>query len=128
PPGAGTGWMTAPDPQQTAEALLAAIVSSSDDAIVSKTLDGTITSWNAGAERLFGWTAEEAVGQSILLIVPPERREEETMILARIRLGDGVAHVEAERVAKDGRRVARSLTISPVHDARGRVIGAAKVG
>src|SRR5690606_27840848 len=127
PPGAGTGWMTAPDPHQTAEALLAAIVSSSDDAIVSKTLDGIITSWNAGAERLFGWTAEEAVGQSILLIIPPERRPEEEMILARIRRGERVAHFETERVAKDGRRLALSLTISPLHDARGRVIGASKV-
>ena len=115
------------DPQHAA-ALLAAIVASSDDAIISKTLNGIITSWNAGAERLFGYTADEAIGQPMTLIIPAERHEEESDILRRIRLGQRVEHFETVRVAKDGRRVDVSLTISPVHDRHGRVIGASKVG
>jgi two-component system CheB/CheR fusion protein len=115
------------DTQHTA-GLLAAIVASSDDAIISKTLDGIITSWNAGAERLFGYTAAEAIGQPMTLIIPVERHAEEKDILRRIRLGQRVEHFETVRVAKDGRRVDVSLTISPVHDRRGRVIGASKVG
>lgn len=112
---------------ERASALLAAIVSSSDDAIISKTLDGIITSWNASAERLFGYTADEAIGQPMTLIIPPERREEENEILQRIRSGRRVEHFETIRVAKDGREVHVSLTISPVHDRQGRVIGASKV-
>ena len=111
-----------------AAALLAAIVSSSDDAIVSKTLDGVITSWNAGAERLFGYTPAEAIGQSMTLIIPTERRPEENEILQRIRRGERVEHFETVRVAKNGQRLDVSLTISPVRDAHGRVIGASKVG
>ncbi len=111
-----------------AAALLAAIVSSSDDAIVSKTLDGVITSWNAGAERLFGYTPAEAIGQSMTLIIPTERRAEENEILQRIRRGERVEHFETVRVAKNGQRLDVSLTISPVRDAHGRVIGASKVG
>jgi PAS domain S-box-containing protein len=111
-----------------AAALLAAIVASSDDAIISKTLNGIITSWNAGAERLFGYTAVEAIGQSMTLIIPVERHAEETDILRRIRSGQRVDHFETVRVAKDGRRVDVSLTISPVHDRQGRVIGASNVG
>ena len=110
-----------------AQALLAAIVDSSDDAIVSKSLDGRIQSWNAGAERLFGFSAQEAIGQSILLIIPPERSSEEDDILARIRAGKRIGHFETVRVAKDGRSIDVSLTISPIHDATGRVIGASKV-
>jgi two-component system, chemotaxis family, CheB/CheR fusion protein len=113
---------------QHAAALLAAIVASSDDAIISKTLNGIITSWNASAERLFGYTAAEAIGQPVTLIIPTERHEEENDILRRIRLGQRVEHFETIRVAKDGRRVNVSLTISPVHDRQGRVIGASKVG
>ena len=113
---------------QHAAAWLAAIVASSDDAIISKTLNGIITSWNAGAERLFGYTADEAIGQPMTLIIPAERHEEERDILRRIRLGQRVDHFETVRVAKDGRRVDVSLTISPVHDRHGRVIGASKVG
>ena len=113
---------------QHSAALLAAIVASSDDAIISKTLNGIITSWNAGAERLFGYTADEAIGQSMTLIIPVERHAEENDILRRIRLGQRVEHFETVRVAKDGRRVDVSLTISPVHDRDGRVIGASKVG
>ena len=109
------------------QARLAAIVESSEDAIVSKTLDGIIRSWNAGAERLFGYTAAEAVGRSITLIIPPERLDEERVILERLRRGERVEHFETVRVAKDGRRIDISLTISPVRDAEGRVVGASKV-
>jgi PAS domain S-box-containing protein len=108
-------------------ALLAAIVASSDDAIVSKTLDGVITSWNAGAERIFGYTAEEAVGQPVLMLIPPERRDEEDLILGRIRRGERVEHFETVRLTKDGRLIDVSLTISPVRDDAGRIVGASKV-
>lgn len=108
-------------------ARLAAIVDSSDDAIVSKTLDGVITSWNRGAERLFGYTAAEAVGRQIFLIVPEDRREEEEDVLARLRRGERIDHFETVRQAKDGRRLTISLTVSPIRDAEGRIIGASKV-
>ena len=109
-------------------ARLAAIVESSEDAIVSKTLDGVILSWNAGAERLFGYTAGEAVGKPITMIIPPERMGEEPAILERLRAWRAqVEHFETVRVAKDGRRIDISLTVSPVRDAEGRVIGASKV-
>jgi PAS domain S-box-containing protein len=107
--------------------LLAAIVDSSDDAILSKKLDGTITSWNQSAERLFGYKAEEAVGQHITLIVPWERRSEEEDILRRLAGGERVDHFETVRKRKDGATVDVSLTISPIRDATGRVIGASKV-
>ena len=115
--------------QQSEElrARLAAIVDSSDDAIVSKTLDGVITSWNRGAERLFGYTAAEAIGQHISLIIPEERRAEEEDVLARLRRGERVDHFETVRRTKDGRRVHISLTVSPIRDARGTIIGASKV-
>jgi PAS domain S-box-containing protein len=108
-------------------ARLAAIVESSEDAIVSKTLDGVIQSWNAGAERLFGYTGKEAVGRSITLIIPPERHDEERTILDRLCRGERVDHFETVRVAKDGRRIDISLTVSPLRDDEGRVIGASKV-
>ncbi len=107
--------------------LLAAIVDSSDDAIVSKNLDGVITSWNVGAMRLFGYTAEEAVGQPITLIVPPERLNEEKGILDRLKRGERVDHFETVRRRKDGTATDVSLTISPVKDGANRVIGASKV-
>lgn len=109
-----------------AQSLLAAIVASSEDAIVSKTLDGVITSWNKGAELLFGWRADEAIGQSIHLIVPPELREEERDILERLRKGERVQHLAVERVRKDGSRVHVSVTISPVYDRHGHIIGCSK--
>ncbi len=112
---------------QTAEATLAAIVASSDDAIVGKTLDGIIMTWNAGAERIFGWTEAEVVGKSITIIIPPERHPEETTILRRIRSGERIEHFETERVAKDGRRVEVSLTVSPIKDKTGTIIGASKI-
>jgi PAS domain S-box-containing protein len=108
-------------------ARLAAIVESSDDAIVSKTLDGVIRSWNAGAERLFGYTAAEAVGQSITLIIPPDRIDEEREIISRLRRGERIDHYETVRVAKDGRLLDVSLTVSPLRDAAGRVVGASKI-
>jgi two-component system CheB/CheR fusion protein len=109
-----------------AQSLLAAIVASSQDAIVSKTLDGIITSWNKGAERLFGYTAEEAIGQSIHLIVPPDLRDQERDILGRLRRGERVEHLDVERVRKDGSRIHISVAISPVYDRHGHIIGASK--
>jgi PAS domain S-box-containing protein len=109
-------------------ARLAAIVSSSDDAIISKTLDGVVTSWNAGATRIFGYEASEMVGQSITRIVPSELLAEERDILARIRRGERVDHFETVRLAEDGRRVDVSITVSPVHDRLGHIAGASKVG
>ncbi|MEO8680580.1 MAG: PAS domain S-box protein [Vicinamibacterales bacterium] len=109
-----------------AQSLLAAIVASSDDAIVSKTLDGTITSWNQGAQKLFGYTPDEAIGRSILILIPDDRRDEEHAIIERIRRGERVDHLEVKRQTKDGRLVDVSLTVSPVHDRDGRVIGASK--
>jgi PAS domain S-box-containing protein len=108
-------------------AQLAAIVDSSDDAIIGKTLDGTVTSWNAGAERIFGYTGEEMIGQPISKLMPPERTEDFSMILAAIRRGERVEHFETQRVHKDGRRIHVSLTVSPIRDGSGRIIGASKV-
>ena len=108
-------------------AHLAAIVESSDDAIVSKTLQGIILSWNKGAERLFGYTASEAVGQPVTMLIPPERRDEEHDILARIARGTPIEHFETVRLSKDGRRLDVSLTVSPIRDASGGIVGASKV-
>ncbi|MGB7131824.1 MAG: PAS domain S-box protein, partial [Candidatus Sulfotelmatobacter sp.] len=110
-----------------ATALLAAIVDSSDDAIVSKNLDGVITSWNKGAERLFGYTAAEATGKHITLIIPEDRREEEVGILRKLRNGQRIDHFETVRKHKDGTLLDISVTISPVKDESGRIIGASKV-
>lgn len=107
--------------------LLAAIVDSSDDAIVSKTLDGVITSWNRGAERLFGYTAQEAVGQHISLIIPLNRRDEEVTILERLGRGERIDHFDTVRQHKDGTPLDISLTISPLRDSAGTVIGASKI-
>jgi len=112
---------------EAGQALMAAIVESSDDAIVSKTLDGRIVSWNAGAERIFGYAAHEAVGRLITLIIPPEREHEERLILERIRRGERVDHLETVRVSKQGRRLDISVTVSPVRDAAGRVVAVSKV-
>jgi PAS domain S-box-containing protein len=108
-------------------ARLASIVNSSDDAIVSKTLDGVITSWNAGAERMFGFTAAEAVGRHITMIIPKERLAEEEAVLARLRRNERVDHFETVRQRKDGTLLDISLTVSPVLDASGRVVGASKI-
>lgn len=112
---------------EAAHARLAAIVESSDDAIVGKDLDGTIRSWNRGAERVFGYPAAEAVGRSITLVVPPDRLDEERDILARLARGERIEHFETQRVRKDGRRVDVALTISPIRDGEGRITGASKI-
>src|SRR5712675_2478610 len=108
-------------------AQLAALVSSSDDAIVSKTLDGTITSWNAGATNIFGYQADEMIGQPITRIIPPELHQEEKQILVRLHRGERIQHYETVRLAKDGRRVDISLTVSPLFNQSGKVVGASKV-
>jgi PAS domain S-box-containing protein len=107
--------------------LLAAIVDSSEDAIVSKTLDGFITSWNSGAERLFGYTAREAVGQHISLVIPRERLDEETIIIDRVKRGERIEHFDTVRVHKNKTPLEISLTISPIRDANGTIIGASKI-
>jgi PAS domain S-box-containing protein len=112
---------------ESTSSLLASIVGSSDDAIISKSLDGVITSWNKAAERIFGYTAEEAVGQRITLIIPADRRDEETKILERLKRGERIDHFETVRSRKDGTLLDISLTISPVKDGAGAVIGASKV-
>jgi len=105
-------------------ARLAAIVESSDDTIVSKTLNGVITSWNKAAQRMFGYTADEAVGKHISLIIPPSRLQEEDYIISEIRAGNKVDHFDTLRLTKDGREIPISLTVSPVVDDEGRIIGA----
>jgi len=112
---------------EQAQAYLAAIVTSSNDAIVSKTLEGAITTWNAGAERMFGYTAEEIIGHSIRCLIPPELRDEEDRILGRIKAGERVERYETVRLTKDGHRFPVSLTISPIKDAAGKIIGASKI-
>jgi PAS domain S-box-containing protein len=106
---------------------LAAIIDSSEDAIVSKNLNGTITSWNRSAERIFGWTEAEAVGQPITMIIPPELQHEEAGIMRKLRAGERIEHFETIRVTKSGRRFDVSVTISPVKDIRGRTVGASKI-
>src|SRR6266853_5798453 len=131
PPGAGPNESAMPrhneELDEFSRARLAAIMESSDDVIVSKTLDGIITSWNPAAERTFGWTPAEAVGRHITLIVPEDRLEEENDVLARIRRGERVDHFETVRRAKDGRLIDMSITVSPVKDGAGRIVGASKV-
>ncbi|HEV8470339.1 MAG TPA: PAS domain S-box protein [Candidatus Limnocylindria bacterium] len=112
---------------EEAQARLASIVESSQDAIISKTLDSRILTWNAGAEYLFGYRAEEVIGQPITLIIPPERQDEERVILEQLRRGERVEHFETVRVSKSGRRIDVSLTISPIRDGAGRIIGASKI-
>jgi PAS domain S-box-containing protein len=109
---------------EEARARLAAIVESSDDAIISKTLDGIILTWNPGAQRLFGYSSEEAVGKPMMMLIPPERGTEEPAILARVASGERVAHFETVRMRKDGRRIDVSVTISPMKDSLGRIVGA----
>src|ERR1700676_1803165 len=108
-------------------ALLAAIVTSSDDAIVSKTLEGQVTSWNDSAADIFGYDATEMIGQSIKRIIPPHLHAEEKQILARLARGEHIRHYETKRVTKDGRSVDVSLTVSPVRDKFGTIVGASKV-
>lgn len=109
------------------ESLLAAIVDSSDDAIISKDLDGVVTSWNRGAERIFGYTAKEMVGQPIIRLIPPDRRHEEQAILSQLKSGNRVDHFDTVRVCKDGSFVDVSLTISPIKNSVGIIVGASKI-
>jgi len=110
-----------------ARSWLAAIVDSSDDAIISKDLNGTITTWNAAARRIFGYTADEIIGTSVLRLIPPELHSDEPMIIAKIKAGDRIDHFETIRLAKDGRRLQVSLTVSPIRDEHGVIVGASKV-
>jgi PAS domain S-box-containing protein len=110
-----------------ARSRLAAIVDSSDDAIASKDLNGIVTSWNGSAERMFGYKAEEMIGKPITLVIPPELHQDEPMILNKIRRGERIEHFETVRIRKNGERIQVSLTISPVKDESGNVIGAAKI-
>lgn len=118
---------TGPPPTQKPLQLLSAIVSSSDDAIVSKKLDGIVTSWNRAAERIFGYSAEEMIGQSIRKIIPPHLHPDEDRILSTIARGERIDHFETVRVTKSGETIDVSLTVSPVKDESGRIIGAAKI-
>jgi PAS domain S-box-containing protein len=110
-----------------ANAWLAAIVQSSQDAIISKTLDGIVTSWNSAAQKLFGYTQDEMIGQSITKLIPDDRLDEEPQILARLRKGERVEHFETKRVTKSGKVLDISLTISPVKDSTGKIVGASKI-
>ncbi len=112
---------------EAVSARLAAIIESSDDAIIGKDLDGVITSWNAGAERLYGYTAREVVGRKVTLLMPSDRRNEESEILLRLRRGERVDHFESVRITKDGRSIDVSLKISPIRDGSGRIVGASKI-
>jgi PAS domain S-box-containing protein len=114
-------------PDDVAIRHLARVVESSDDAIVSKDLNGFITSWNRAAERMFGYTAEEALGRSIRMIIPADRQDEEDLVLSRIRAGESVTHLETIRQRKNGTRIPISLTVSPIFDDAGKVIGASKI-
>lgn len=116
----------APGRGSESESLLASIVESSDDAIIGKTLDGVITSWNEGARRMYGWSAEEAVGRPVAMLAPPGAKDEITRILRRIKLGKSVVHLETVRLKKNGERIDVSLTISPIRRG-GRVVGASAI-
>src|SRR5262249_4189503 len=112
---------------ELAQYYLAALVESADDAIIGKTLDGIVTSWNKGAEKLFGYTASEIIGQPITILHPPENPDEEPRILARIRRGERIDHYETRRVRKDGSILDVALTVSPIHGRNGAIIGVSKI-
>ncbi|MGH9667619.1 MAG: PAS domain S-box protein, partial [Bryobacteraceae bacterium] len=107
--------------------LLAGIVESSDDAIISKSLDGIVMSWNAGAVKIFGYSATEMIGQPVSLLIPPDAPDEEPEILARIRRGESIDHYETIRIRKDGTPIHVSLSVSPLKDEAGKIIGASKI-
>ena len=116
-----------PTPEYESQAFLASIVESSDDAIVTKSLDGTVTSWNRAAERIFGYTAAEMIGRPITVLAVPENHEDMRRILETIRRGERVDHYETVRRTKDGRTIHVALTVSPILDARGKIVGASKI-
>ncbi|HEU4507176.1 MAG TPA: PAS domain S-box protein, partial [Pyrinomonadaceae bacterium] len=112
---------------ELAQYWLSALIESAEDAIISKTLDGIITSWNNGAERIFGYTADEVIGKPVTILIPKEHQDEEPAILARLRAGDRIEHYETVRVRKDGRRINISLTVSPIRGPEGKIVGASKI-
>jgi len=112
---------------ELAQYWLAALIESADDAIISKTLEGIITSWNKGAERIFGYTAEEVIGKSVTILIPKDHEDEEPAILARLRAGHRIEHYETVRVRKDGRHINISLTVSPIKGPNGEIVGASKI-
>ena len=112
---------------ELARSRLAAIVESAEDAIISKTLEGIVTSWNAGAQRMFGYTADEIIGRPITVLIPPGHSDEEPQILSRLRRGERIEHYETQRVRKDGSIIDLSLTVSPIRDRSGKIIGASKI-
>ena len=124
---AAKGRIKALERAELAQFYLAAIVESADDAIISKTLESIVTSWNRGAERIFGYTAGEMIGQSITKLIPPGHDDEEPQIIARLRKGERIEHYETQRVRKDGTIIDISLTVSPIFDMEGRIIGASKI-
>ncbi len=115
------------DQQDQLRAHLAAVIESSDDAIISKTLEGIICTWNTGAERMFGYSAHEVVGKHITILIPPDRLNEEVDIIARLRRGERIEHFETVRCCKDRTHLDISLSISPIKDANGSIVGAAKI-
>ena len=112
---------------ELAQYWLSAIIESAEDAIISKTLDGIITSWNKGAERIFGYTADEIIGKPVLILIPEEHLDEEPAILARLRAGERIEHYETVRVRKDGTQIDISLTVSPIRGPKGEIVGASKI-
>ncbi len=134
PPASGPNYQTTHEDSilgvhgaEIARYWLSAIIDSAEDAIISKTLDGVIRSWNDGAERIFGYTAHEVIGKPISLLIPPERSDEEPKILRRIIAGERVEHYETVRVRKDGQLIDISLTVSPIRGPKGEIIGASKI-
>jgi PAS domain S-box-containing protein len=109
------------------QSFLQAIIASAEDAVISKDLDGIITTWNAAAERIFGYTAQEVVGKAVNILIPPDHPDEESQILDRVRRGERIQHYETQRLRKDGRIIDLSLTVSPIRDSLGRIIGASKI-
>src|SRR6185312_13301261 len=110
-----------------AQYWLAALIESADDAVISKTLDGIITSWNEGARRIFGYEADEVIGKSVTILIPEGHLDEEPTILARLRAGQRIEHYETVRVRKDGRLIDISLTVSPIKGPDGKIVGASKI-
>src|ERR1044072_2892322 len=122
-----TNWLSDLTSNNVASNWLTAIIESADDAIISKTLDGIITSWNAGAERIFGYTAAEAIGRHISILIPDDLQDEEVIIIGRIKSGQRIDHYETTRKRKDGELLDISLTVSPIKGPDGTVVGASKI-